>query len=266
MADLPTLATATASSAAPVPASTGVPSEVLATLPPFCFPRGGRIHREQPSAAACSAFSFAIAHSGYYVTCLNYYQPADARAFLLAWESVHPRAASSSSAVSAAHASDYVYLPAALCLLSREPYHDVLHQAAALLLPLVSAPQCLLATLVEAVHVLRWVPQPIAGSLRLHVPFLSRTLVCTAAPPGDLPVIDTRIHPFVLLFGAERLLQLVVALMLERRVLVFSSNLAALMPFTQVRREGECVDAPELFFCGRLQFALTSHPLSRFVR
>lgn len=228
-----------AAAAAAAAAATGVPSEVLSTLPPFCFPRGGRILRDKPGDKACHIFSFAIAHSGYYVTCLNYFQPADARAFLLAWESVHPRAAGSKArGAEEAHSggNTFVYLPAALCLLSRQPYIDVLHEAASQLLPLVSSPQCALSTLLDAIRVLRWVPQPLSGSMRLHFKFLSRTLVCAAAPTGDLPIIDTSLQPFFLYFGAETMLRIVMALMLERRVLVFSSNLAALMPFMQVRR------------------------------
>jgi hypothetical protein len=214
-----------------------VPSEVLNTLPPFCFPAGGRIYASRPPEATSGIFSFAIAHSGYYVTCLNYHQPADATVLRLAWESLHPREAGAVAAETSPFdgVGDFVYVPAALCLLSRQPYLDVLHEAAALLLTMLLAPHCPLASLSEAIRVLRWVPQPPPGNMVLRFAFCGEDLACAAAPAGNLPLIDTAMHPFFLYFGADAMLKLVFALLMEQRVLIFSSNLAALTPFMQVR-------------------------------
>eukprot|EP00042_Codosiga_hollandica_P043140 m.405008 g.405008 ORF g.405008 m.405008 type:complete len:1345 (-) comp56485_c0_seq3:624-4658(-) len=185
-----------------------LPSDVVGTLPIFCFPEGAQIFAEAADMPQPRIHSFVLKECGMYAVTLTLHREVDARAFWLAWTCVRPvdvgapitpfledssssfsssssssdlfmswfrlsRAASLEERISSPRRrnsrSERLFMPFSICLLTRWPYLTALKNALCAILPTIQAVRTdSLATVLEPL---------ITGLAHVPVP-----------PPGTLAI------------------------------------------------------------------------------
>ena len=216
-----------------------VPSGVLDALPMFCFPGGSRVMSHDPGPAMERMHSFAVKEGGYYATCFTYYQRVEAHQFMLAWECLHPRekqqqevqegneTAGGGNGDSAA--LTHVYMPRAACLVSRGPHWGVMRDTLVALSPLLSGHFDDTMPLEAAVAFLTAIPVPLAGPVQLRFR-VNREVITWRPPPASAPRLSTSLRLLLRILAPEHFARLLLCLMLERRCVFFSRDIALLTP------------------------------------
>eukprot|EP00040_Diaphanoeca_grandis_P017546 m.91657 g.91657 ORF g.91657 m.91657 type:complete len:1346 (-) comp26490_c0_seq2:90-4127(-) len=238
-----------------------LPPALVSTLETFCFPDGAKVLQENPGNQD-KTHSFVISESGFFVTCVTFYRETDAAPFWLAYECIRPRQATSQRSSSAyelhsrlssvsessgstdlnldtatSSRAETIFMPTCICFVSKLPYFGVMKNCLTSIVKTAENSEDLGDFLSEVMADLSRVPAPPSGKAAVrfrlrdrHCVSLPRFIVCKPPPLADLPIIDVPLRFIFQLLDPLQVLQIVVALLTEQRVIFVSNQYAKLTP------------------------------------
>ena len=146
------------------------------------------------------------------------------------WKSKGVAEEESASGIELSVCEKVLYIPKVLCLLSTWPYLSAFREYLSQLYKLATATNCMTAPIERyIVNVCMEIPAPPPGAYQVQVNILDSTIRFWA-PPAKLPIAFVGV-PFQILFDCldvEHILQVWSALMVERKVLLLSSQYSIL--------------------------------------
>ena len=202
-------------------------SEVISSLPTFCFPSGGYIFKEKQEAEISQLVLTNMEGLRTYAVCLTFTRP------FMVVESVDEEGTFSLTNANSADSSPFcsdgkmsvLYVPICICLVSLYPYINTLKDCLSSLVPQVNnntadiwRPLMKLSTIVTSI------PVPPAGPLSIKFDLFGAQHTICPADEADRRVVDVDLHLPLLVFTPQDIVKIISCLLTQQRMIFMASS------------------------------------------
>lgn len=205
-------------------------TEVIQSLPTFCFPSGGYVFKKPQAPEVSYLVLTNMEGERTYSVCITCTRP------LMTVESVDEKgkfslsnANVSDSAFCTQGKMSIVYVPMCICLVSFYPYINVMKDCLSSFLPQITVDSSnFWRSFMKLSNIVTSIPVPPAGPLAIKFSLFGCCHTVYPADEADRRVVDIDLHIPLLIFNAETIVKVITCLLTQQRMVFMSSSYSLL--------------------------------------